>query len=63
MIDSVGPADVSLIPRQARVERAACHRALVAITVFPPIFATFFAIWHLWGEMIGWTELSLFVGL
>jgi stearoyl-CoA desaturase (Delta-9 desaturase) len=38
------------------------YRVLVAITVFLPIFATFFAIWRLWGDMIGVTELSLFVG-
>ena len=62
MIDSVGPADVSLIPWRARVERAA-YRALVVITVIAPILVTFFAMWRLWGQMIGWTELALFLSL
>ena len=38
------------------------YRILVAITVFLPILATFFAIWRLWGDMIGGTELALFIG-
>jgi stearoyl-CoA desaturase (Delta-9 desaturase) len=43
--------------------RRVAYRVLVAITVFAPILATFIAIWRLWGEMIGWTELALFLGL
>ena len=38
------------------------YRVLVVITVFLPILATFFAIWRLWGEMIGVTDLALFIG-
>jgi stearoyl-CoA desaturase (delta-9 desaturase) len=34
----------------------------VVITVFVPILATFFAIWRLWGHLIGGTELALFLG-
>jgi len=47
--------------RRARLRRIA-YRVLVALTVFVPIIATFVAIWRLWGEMIGVTELALFVG-
>ena len=47
---------------EARLRRAG-YRILVVITVFGPIFATFFAIWRLWGDSIGGTELTLFVGL
>jgi stearoyl-CoA desaturase (Delta-9 desaturase) len=47
---------------QARMRRAG-YRILVVITVFGPIFATFFAIWRLWGDSIGGTELTLFIGL
>src|SRR5215208_2960479 len=42
--------------------RRAGYRSLVAATVFVPIVATFVAIWRLWGDSIGMTELSLFVG-
>lgn len=38
-------------------------RLVVAIGIFLPIFATFYAMWRLWGELIGWRELALFVGL
>jgi stearoyl-CoA desaturase (delta-9 desaturase) len=47
--------------RRARVRRIG-YRILVVITVFVPILATFFAIWRLWGELIGATELALFIG-
>lgn len=46
---------------RARLRRAG-YRVLVAATVFVPIVATFVAIWRLWGDSIGVTELSLFVG-
>jgi stearoyl-CoA desaturase (Delta-9 desaturase) len=62
MIDSAGTAAVRLIPWRARLGRAA-YRVLVVITVIAPILVTFFAMWRLWGEMIGWTELALFLGL
>lgn len=42
--------------------RQVAYRVLVVITVFAPIVATFIAIWRLWGDMIGWTELALFLG-
>jgi len=38
-------------------------RLVVAIGIFLPIVATFYAMWRLWGELIGWRELALFVGL
>lgn len=44
----------------ARLRRIG-YRILVVITVFVPILATFFAIWRLWGELIGVTELALFI--
>ena len=56
---AVAPAVGTL---RARVGRAA-YRVLVVITVIAPILVTFFAMWRLWGEMIGWTELALFLGL
>jgi len=62
MIDSAGTAAASLIPWRARLGRAG-YRVLVVITVIVPILVTFFAMWRLWGEMIGWTELALFLGL
>jgi stearoyl-CoA desaturase (Delta-9 desaturase) len=49
------------LARRARLRRIG-YRALVVITVFVPILATFVAIWRLWGDLIGGTELALFIG-
>jgi stearoyl-CoA desaturase (Delta-9 desaturase) len=61
----IGPAravaGVALLAQHARLRRAV-YRGLVVITVFVPILATFFAMWRLWGHLIGWTELALFLG-
>jgi stearoyl-CoA desaturase (Delta-9 desaturase) len=55
-------AAVALVARRSRFRRAA-YRIAIAIAVFVPIFATFLAIWRLWGDLIGGTEFALFVGL
>jgi stearoyl-CoA desaturase (delta-9 desaturase) len=47
--------------RRARL-RHIVYQALIAIAVFVPIIATFVAVWRLWGDLIGWTELALFLG-
>ena len=52
---------VARVPRRARLRRAA-YRIAIATAVFTPILATFFAMWRLWGDLIGGTELALFVG-
>jgi stearoyl-CoA desaturase (delta-9 desaturase) len=61
----ISPARTDLVlpspARRIRLRRAG-YRVLVVITVFLPILATFFAIWRLWGEMIGATDLALFIG-
>ena len=38
-------------------------RSIITAGIFLPILATFYAIWRLWGDSIGGTELTLFVGL
>lgn len=43
-------------------QRARLRRVAYAIAVFAPILAAFVAIWRLWGDVIGWTELALFLG-
>ena len=37
-------------------------RTMVAAGIFLPLVATGYAIWRLWGELIGWRELMLFLG-
>jgi stearoyl-CoA desaturase (delta-9 desaturase) len=54
-------AAVAPVTTRARLRRIG-YRVLVVITVFVPIIATFVAIWRLWGDLIGWTELGLFLG-
>jgi stearoyl-CoA desaturase (Delta-9 desaturase) len=53
---------IELVARRARF-RSAAYRIAIAAAVFVPLLATFFAIWRLWGHLIGGTELTLFVGL
>ena len=50
-----GPVRVAAVasPRPGAGPRRIAYRILVAITVFVPILATFFAIWRLWGEGSG----------
>src|SRR5215204_3261683 len=61
MITPVG-ASSGVGPLTRARSRRVGYRVLVAGTVFVPIVATFVAIWRLWGDSIGVTELSLFVG-
>jgi stearoyl-CoA desaturase (delta-9 desaturase) len=57
------PETAVLEPLAQRIRlRRIAYRTLVALTVFVPILATFFAIWRLWGDRIGWIELALFLG-
>jgi stearoyl-CoA desaturase (delta-9 desaturase) len=37
-------------------------RTIIAAGLFLPMLATVYAIWRLWGELIGWRELMLFLG-
>jgi stearoyl-CoA desaturase (delta-9 desaturase) len=52
---------VARVTRRDRRRRVA-YRIAIATAVFAPILATFVAIWRLWGDLIGGTELALFVG-
>lgn len=62
-MNSSVPAGLAVAPPKRRANlRRIGYRVLVVITVFVPILATFFAIWRLWGELIGGTALALFIG-
>jgi stearoyl-CoA desaturase (Delta-9 desaturase) len=37
------------------------YRSLVAAAFFLPLAATVYAMWRLWGDLIDWTELALFL--
>jgi stearoyl-CoA desaturase (Delta-9 desaturase) len=62
MTSSVRTADdVALVARRTRL-RGAGYRIAIGVAVFAPILATFFAVWRLWGQLIGGTAFALFVG-
>jgi stearoyl-CoA desaturase (Delta-9 desaturase) len=47
---------------ERRLPRIAYQLVVVAVLV-APLVATFYAIWLLWDQLIGWRELALFLGL
>jgi stearoyl-CoA desaturase (Delta-9 desaturase) len=55
-----GPVGVAAVV--FRAQRARLRRVAYAIMVFAPIVAALLAIWRLWGDAIGPTELALFLG-
>jgi stearoyl-CoA desaturase (Delta-9 desaturase) len=47
---------------ERRLPRIA-YQLVVAAVLVAPLVATFYAIWLLWDQLIGWRELLLFLGL